>query len=143
MAERGDVPVGSATEEFGYRHSGQGQDESCLGDIQGKELRAKSGGVVRSVDEKVLFIAVLGVGGPRDLYFLGEEDGFNVLFFIEHIHPREDGRVLEGRQTLFEGSVDVPGCRSSGIGRGSTGVRDIFLGGAVARGADGGCEKEG
>ncbi len=138
MAERGDVLVGPATEEVGDRYSGLGQDESCLGDIQGKELRAKSGGVVRPVDEKVLFIAVLGVGGPRDLYFLGEEDRFDVPSFVEHIHPRKHRSVLEGRQTLLEGSIDVRLCRRAGSGRSIPRIGDVLLGGAVARGAYGG-----
>ena len=143
MAEGLDVLVGSVTEQVGDRHVGGDQDEGRLGHVQRQELRAEGGGVVRPVDEKVLFIGILRVGCSLELNFLGEEDGFYVFFRVKHIHPREDGGVLEGGQTLFEGSVDVPSCRRSGIGRGSTGVRDVLLSCAVARGLNGGCEKKG
>ena len=114
MTERDYALVGASTEQVEYRHIGRDQDESDLCHVQGEQLGAKGGGTVRPMDEEILFISVLRVWYPWNLDFLGEEDVFDVLLLVEDIHPGEDGRVLEGRQTLFEGSVDVPMCRRVG-----------------------------
>ena len=87
------------------------------------------------MDEEEVLLAVLGVGRPRCLNNLGEEDGLDVSFVVEDVDAREDSGILEGAEALLVGSANVGSGRHSGSGRGSTKVRDVLRGGAIARGS--------
>ena len=45
---------------------------------------------------------------------LGEEDGLDVFLFIEHVHAREDGGILERGEALFVSCGDIRRGRRSG-----------------------------
>jgi hypothetical protein len=135
VGERDAVLVGPEAEKVGDRDRGLDDDKGDLGNIEGKEFRAERRGVVRPMDEEEVLLAVLGVGRPRCLNNLGEEDGLDVSFVVEDVDAREDSGILEGAEALLVGSANVGSGRHSGSGRGSTKVRDVLRGGAIARGS--------
>ena len=87
------------------------------------------------MDKEELLFAVLRVGGARGLDHLGEKDGLDMSFVVEDVDAREDSGILEGAEALLVGSANVGSGRHSGSGRGSTKVRDVLRGGAIARGS--------
>ena len=90
------------------------------------------------MDKEELWFAILGIRRARDLNHLREEDGFYVLFFVEHVDTREDSSVLKSCEALLMSGGNVHRGRHSGGGGGCTEVRDVLGGRAVARSSYGG-----